>query len=135
MLAQNFKTADELRLSEKQRDALIKTLALMDSGRLKHVPQNKLRNGHLGDPKFDGLFNMAFSYLNLDCGTVCCIRGIASLIGDVEFPTHKLTRQLRQLFYIWSPSKTSDPSIAQAAMALRSYLTTGKPRWDLVQAE
>ena len=34
MLAQSFKTAIELGLSEKQHDALIKTLALLDGGKL-----------------------------------------------------------------------------------------------------
>lgn len=81
MLAQNFKSADELGITDQQKEALMKTLVLMETGRLIHVERPKV--------------------VSPDDGGV-------------------------------SDWKTIIP--AQAATALRSYLTTGDSRWDLAVA-
>lgn len=128
MLAQNFKSADDLEISDEQKDALIKTLVLMETGKLRHVPFKQLAERTYDDPKYDGLFNMAHSYIVTDCGTVACIKGTAELISGVSFYTGEMPPQMVALFYWW---KGVDPSVEQAATALRSYLTTGDPQWDL----
>ena len=128
MLAQNFKTAADLGITEQQKDALIKTLVLMETNKMSHVPHTELRCPPNIDLEFNGFFNMAYSYAIADCGTVGCIRGTAEMISGVEFPVLDLPDGLGDLFYSWGGG---DPGPAEAAIALRSYLTTGDPRWDL----
>ncbi len=124
--SQNFKTAVDLGITEKQKGALLTTLVMMETGRLFHVPRTEVR------PSFDnGLnqyFNMAISYGIADCGTVGCIRGTAERVGDVEFGIFGLPSGLNNLFYS-GVALSSDPTVEQAATALRSYLTTGKAHW------
>jgi hypothetical protein len=123
MLAQNFKTADDLGLTDQHLDALIKTLALMDSGKLTHVIN------------YDYV-NMADWSAPSECGTVCCIGGTAEYVGNISFGEIKNTNQkLHDLFYPYVVEAGWDKiTIAQAAIALRSYLTTGDARWDLAVA-
>lgn len=142
MLAQNFKPAADLDLTEPQKEALMKTLVLLETGKLQHV----VARGRIvvGAPvKFDGRFNMAcWGTAAYSCGTVACIGGTAELIGKVSFGNglqHKelLAPALYELFYARSVAAEHDwESItpAQAATALRSYLTTGDARWDLAVA-
>ena len=67
MLAQNFKTAADLDLTEAQHAALIKTLALLDGGKLTHA---KAFDAHIYRAgKFTGHFNMAEWTTQADCGT------------------------------------------------------------------
>lgn len=150
MLAQNFMTAEALGITEKQRDALIKTLALMDSGKLSHTtsygayhPQER---EFPGSRAFTGHFNMSEWGYRFDCGTVACIGGTAELLaGERLFSPMTmitLTRThlppfLQDLFY---PAigvlcdSWDEITVEQAAMALRSYLTVGHPHWELALA-
>lgn len=132
MLAQNFMTASDLAISEAQRDALAKTLVLLETDKLKYAKAHG--NTHRRDIRqFTGHFNMEYIASDEKCGTVCCICGTAQLISGVKFGDFHKNRHLYTLFYpdvdaAWSAT----PS--QAAVALRSYLTTGNPRWDLALA-
>lgn len=126
MLAQSFKPAAELGITEPQRDALCKTLVLLETGKLVHVPEDDLSNARWDEPKFCGLFNMSHSWINADCGTVCCIKGTAELISGVDFCPGKILEGLTVLFYCWGGG---DPGTERAATALRSYLTTGDAKW------
>lgn len=130
MLAQSFKSAADLNITEPQLSALQKTLVLLETGKLKHIPSEKLNFDpcRRRDRQFDGLFNMDHSFFCGDCGTVACIRGTATLISGIEFPASHAPLGLRNLFYSWG---AGDPDTSQAATALRSYLTTGDARWDL----
>lgn len=154
MLAQSFKTAEDLDISEKHREALIKTLALFESGEMRHISYD-VRNRSLTrdyDASFSGNFNMQGWSVRVptdpipsdygaqrDCGTIACIGGTASLIGGVDFEIYASPgvrrSSLWQLFY---PNVDIDQwdkiTVEQAAMALRSYLTTGKPHWELALA-
>lgn len=131
MLAQNFKSAVDLRISEAQKDSLIKTLVLLETGGMRHSPCDF---GYDFDatPTFTGHFNMArWGNISSSCGTVACIGGTAELISGVSFDQIKLENEnLRGLFYpislepIWHSITP-----AQAARALRSYLTTGDAKW------
>lgn len=126
MLAQNFKSAADLDITEDQLSALRKTLVLLETGKLTHVPEDDLGRGNLGKPKFTGHFNMSHSYIIADCGTVACIKGTAELISGVSLAPSFIPADLRDLFYNW---RGEDPDTSQAATALRSYLTTGKANW------
>lgn len=138
MLAQNFKTAAELGITEAQKAALIKTLALLDGGKLKHHPD--LPTGWSPGETFSGHFNMNWWSVPSECGTVCCIGGTAEMIGNVRFDPDERPRALSRLFFPnrdltkkLAPYDSITPS--QAAIALRSYLTTGDARWDLALAD
>lgn len=136
MLAQNFKSAADLCLPEPHVSALMKTLVLLETGRLRHVPPATYDGDEIG--VFSGQFNMCNWCAASDCGTVACIGGTAELIGSVSFgsiydPTNYLmTDRLRDLFLPpFSGNKWNAITTYQAATALRSYLTTGDARWDL----
>lgn len=127
MLAQNFKSADELRVTEQQKDALAKTLVMLETGRLVHVAVDAY--GIPGDA-FTGHFNMDSWNHATKCGSVCCIGGTAELIGGFKFEEYRLPINLYRLFY---PEDVGisyvEITAEQAARALRSYLTTGDPKW------
>ena len=143
MLAQNFKSAADLEITGAQKDALIKTLVLLETDRIQHVDVTKRRFDSTKPIEFDGMFSMAcWGSIAHECGTVACIGGTAEIVGKVSFgnpTTHdaSLAPGLYELFYArkiihsydWNKINT-----AQAARALRSYLTTGDARWDLAVA-
>lgn len=129
MLTQNFKTADELEITEPQFDALRKTLVLLETGKLVHVPSSSD-----GDARahFTGHFNMCNWSAKHDCGTIACIGGTAELIGNVSFGHiyNHPDENLKDLFLPpFSGAKWSAITPTQAATALRSYLTTGDAKW------
>lgn len=129
MLAQNFKSADELKITEPQKEALIKVLVLLETGKLIHTTDYSYSND--GKTKFTGHFNMEeWGDWPHNCGTVACIGGTAELIaGKKIFDGGEASGKLYDLFYprlvdVWNLITTD-----QAATALRSYLTTGDPKW------
>jgi hypothetical protein len=135
MLAQNFKTADDLDITEKQKDALCKTLVLFETGKLTHVPPSS--NGD-EEATFSGHFNMCNWSAKHRCGTIGCIGGTAEMVGQVSFGyIYGLTNlPLKDLFLPneVEPSQWGNITVDQASRALRSYLTTGAARWDLAVA-
>lgn len=138
MLAQSFLSADDLELSERQRDALIKTLVLLETGKLTHVHANDISIGFELDDytnyKFSGYFNMAVWHEHYNCGTVACIGGTAEMIGQVEF-NPGISAALRELFYPRRHVALANVTVKQAAQALRNYLTTGHAHWHDVMGE
>lgn len=139
MLAQNFKSADELEISEVQHDSLRKVLVLLETGKLKHFQLLEPSLGH--DRSFSGDFNMATYGSTHRCGTAACIAGTAELISDAKFIGVKRPVALSELFYascLQQSTLRHDPleliTPEQAATALRSYLTTGDSRWDMAVA-
>lgn len=132
MLAQNFKSHVDLGITEPQFDALRKTLVLLETGKLKHQPMPD-RYAWRAE-KFSGLFNMGGWRREAHCGTIACIGGTAEIIGDVTFNMNK-PYSLNNLFY---PNMNNEGVLfdyhaitpAQAARALRSYLTTGDAKWS-----
>jgi hypothetical protein len=136
MLAQSFKTAQDLGISEGQKSALEKTLVLMETGKIRHVPAQDYGKRCFYSPKgFSGNFNMSDWTYGSACGTVACIGGTAEMVGNVDFGTGMSTEGLRQLFYPDYENEEeeyNDITVEQAARALRNYLTTGRPDWDTV---
>lgn len=136
MLAQNFKSAADLSLTEPQVSALQKTLVLLETGKLRHVPAADIQDDlSPHDAIFGGGFNMDRWLGSHPCGTVGCIGGTAELIGKVKFNVWA-SDNLYKLFHPdWKVTGSwTGITPAQAATALRSYLTTGDARWDLAVA-
>lgn len=130
MLAQNFKTPSELGISDAEFDALYKVLGMLERGELVH---HQYRSSSEKRELIKG-FNMAgwpCPGTKDECGTVGCIGGWAEVIGQLHFTPNSFKR-LHPLFYP-KPRSTSlygNITPAQAAIALRSYLTSGDPCWD-----
>lgn len=144
MLAQNFQTAEALGITDTELDALIKVLGMLERGEL------------------DGHFDMG-NWLN-HCGTVGCIAGTAHIVTDgVAFPWVRdlmaffrgedrglswkaVTSYPRNRPFLWDLFTPEDEAEsvgiglgaikpAQAAIALRNYLSSGEPRWAEALAE
>jgi hypothetical protein len=133
MLAQNFKSAADLGITEPQKEALMKTLVLLETGKLRHVPYEAILGMPRGkESRFAGLFNMGHVSRDTDCGSICCIKGTAQLISGVSLNAYG-NPALFELFFT-DRMNNCDLTPDQAATALRSYLTTGDARWDLAVA-
>ncbi len=135
MLMQNFQSAADLEISEAQKEALMKTLVLLETGKLKHCPTDE--GAKFFDPvvnrsvEFTGGFNMKEWSLQHPCGTISCIAGTAEIISGVDFSDYTNSLGLIDLFtpYEISESRWHEITTEQAARALRSYLTTGDAKW------
>lgn len=129
MLAQSFMTHTELGVTAEEHTALIKTLVLMETGKLIH--ERDIPAGSKSDTgAFTGHFNLGWWREHHEsCGTICCIAGTAELIGNVSFDNWTRNEGLAELFAPTSDLVWDDVSVAQAAFALRSFLSTGKPNW------
>lgn len=132
MLAQNFKSADELRLTEAQYNALKKTLVLMETGKIKHVDNEEL-SYPIVHFTFTGHFNMNEWLAVGECGTIACIGGTAELVGGLRQRSlsnaAERNHDLNCLFYPPRLLHWNKITVTQAAHALRSYLTTGEAEW------
>src|SRR6266852_3679628 len=131
MLAQNFKTAEELGIEEDLYNALKKVLVRLETNDLVWVEEddfNKLPNG----------FNMNALLIQMGkCGTVGCIAGWAAM--EMRYNPNEILDKLEygealyQLFYpiIIGENCIDYNSITteQAAQTLRTYLTTSKVDW------
>jgi hypothetical protein len=130
-----FKTAEELNLTQRQHKALVKTLELMEAGKVRHVKPNAF-DDFVFEPNGKYVFNMSVWRQRNRCGTVCCLGGTAEMLdGDLifshvfELPTHN---PLWQLFYKRTSENITDK---QAAKALRGYLETGITDWKAALAK
>ncbi len=137
MLAQNFKTPADLDLTEVEFDALAKVLGMLERGDLTYAQFAE------GDT-----FNMGFWQSVEKCGTIGCICGWANHVsggrafrgvGGTGYRGHN--ESLRDLFIPFrdpngeiANAKLRRVTMAQAATALRSYLTSGDARWDEAMA-
>jgi hypothetical protein len=144
MLAQNFKSAADLDITDKQLEGLIQVLGLLEREEVTHVRvcdtdcfYNENRKPPVG---FTGAFNMGNIYTVADCQTAACIAGTADLFcgtdfapaGDLRFGD--LPGDLIDLFCPNVIETEAWEAIlpSQAAAALRNYLTLGEARWDEV---
>jgi hypothetical protein len=140
MLAQNFKTAAELGISDDDFRGLAHVLGMLERDEVKHVPiQDKFyRNNKLPVPTKDFLFNMDNLYTVAACGTAACIAGTADLFCGTNFTEGGkwlrggLPTALEELFCPSACEVSAWPKItvAQAATATRNFLTCGEPRWS-----
>jgi hypothetical protein len=123
MLAQNFKTADELGLAQVEVTALATVLGMLERG---EIAQEQFHMGHFRH----------------SCRTPSCICGWAHHIsGGKAFAEltspygsmilyRRANKPLIELFRLTAARGSgADITPAQAAFALRNYLTHGAPRW------
>ena len=140
MLAQAFLTAADLGLTEAEHQAFVTTLGLMERGELQHTDTSNVNDVteyydiRDGLPKFTGHFSLAQWITGYQCGTVACIGGTAELVGKLAL--HQISQkcngdnpELNELCYPSGDFEYEDVTVEQAAIALRSYLTTGKANW------
>ena len=123
VLAQNFKTAQELGLADVEREALITVLRMLER---EDIARDQFHMGR-------------FQH---ECRTPACICGWAHHVsGGKAFPElsfrhgplilhRRLSRSTGTLFRLTAARGSGgDITPAQAAVALRNYLTDGEPRW------
>jgi hypothetical protein len=135
MLAQNFKSATDLKLTKQEYNALVTTLGMMERGEIKHVITNEDEEKGDYGTEFSALFNLASWASRFECGTVACIGGTAELIGKLK--PYAISDKcgwydmsdLDELCYPKGDIEYEKVTVEQAAKALRSYLTTGKANW------
>lgn len=140
MLAQNFKTAKQLNITDQEYEALQKTLVWFETGKIVHVSNAWDRYystdySDLSTPlKVPVQFNLSVWYANVDhkCNTVACIGGTAEAIGNVRFDDYEQNRRLKSLFNPTIYNDFDSITVEQASQALRNLLTTGWPRWRQV---
>lgn len=134
MLAQNFMTPKELKICDIEFVALVTVLGMLER---EEIPEDA--------------FNMSGYYW--DCGTPSCMCGWANHVSNNHaFPMIRtgldapgsrgpdialMSRELRNLFMIDFDIYCADinPQCVtreQSAMALRSFLTTGRANWQEV---
>lgn len=139
MLTANWKAAAELGLSDHEHAALIGVLRRMEAGELKLQPDLRwtLKDRH-HERRYCGLFNMGCFALDTACGTVACIAGTADLLYGTDFTGTTLQTDGARGELFFAPLPSADRStitVAEAAWALRNYLTRGEPDWhEIFQA-
>src|SRR5512135_2604102 len=146
-----FKSAMELDLDEQEYAALVRILELLEGGMLTHYMYDPLSVLHTmihkGYAKGDGCFvqipmrtlmyfNMTALAVITQCGVVCSMLGAAeTLLGrEFAYPIEDNKRlALRDLF---GPTNIHERlgriTVAQAAKALRKYLTLGDAQWEQI---
>jgi hypothetical protein len=131
MHAQNLKTPAELGIPDKAFDALLKVLGMLERG---EIAEHKWLNGDLPQSREPKFFNMNVIIGQSDCGTTACILGWARWVAqDFELLGGDRPRELDNLFRMGECYEFGVPSAiqpAQAAIALRNYLTFGEARWN-----
>jgi len=124
MLAQNFKTATDLGTRDADLNALITILGMLEREEFVHVGPDDVS-------KPNG-FNMSPVIRRGECGTVACLAGWVEALNGETLSEDAMTREQS---HAWGglimPSRGGWSKITpqQAAIALRSYLTTGDANW------
>lgn len=117
MLAQNFKTAADLGITDKEFNALAKVLGMFERNEIKAD---------------------RFSMRALHCGTTACIKGWCQIVSmDIHMFQNCWDREssswrpnpINELFGYQGTAAREKRTPSQAATALRNYLTHGEPRW------
>lgn len=128
MLAQNFRTAEELGISPAVFDGLHLVLRMFEKGELVWTSIQHMRPGG---------FNMSHEFPQNECGTAGCILGWARHLSGWKFNSgwkFDISQELpksRELQRLYSGGSRSLNSITveQAEHALRAYLVTGVADW------
>ena len=123
MLAQNYKTAEELGLAEVEVEALVTVLRMLECG---DIAREQFHMGRFRDEcKTPACIcgwahhishGRAFSELASPCGPIILYRRASGALNDL----FRLTE---------ARGSGGEITPAQAAVALRNYLTHGEPRW------
>lgn len=125
MLAQNFKSATDLGISDVEQGALINVLGMLERGELVKTDHMK--------PTIHNGFNMSRISRKTECGTVGCILGWCRFLGGIKLfadnygCTEAPPRALD--LFMFNDDRRHRVTLEQAATALRSYLSTGDANW------
>lgn len=137
MLAQNFKSPADLKISDAEYRSLITVLGMLERGEIKDAPGHASFGGvySAGQSPPPSMFRMASVSGVADCGTACCIMGWAKEVGGQNlFPD--IPRKGRFIYDLFYPLNSGIVcrSAEKGAAALRNFLTDGSPRWEEVLA-
>lgn len=125
MLAQTFKTAKELKISQAKYDALVKVYWMFAD---EKIPEHLFDMGTIGSPVL-----LEKGRKEVPCGSPGCILGWCQAVSFEAFmpgsATDYVGTGLHSLFF--SPVACCDyaTSRAQAAKAIHNFLTTGSANW------
>lgn len=137
MLAQNFKTPVDLGIEDREFSALVRVLGMLERGELVDVQYRTEDTNLLG-------FNIGCQYAENECGTLACIGGWAAKLMGHKDPMKYVDGymnggSLHELFWVYPAGPYSyhgkRPKVAEAAIALRNFLTFGEPRWAEIEGE
>lgn len=125
MLAQNFMPAEALGIKEPLHLALIKVLGMLERGEIK---SKKFNMRTIGKPQ---------------CGTAGCIQGWAKsvdnrILGLLMMERSALFNGAKPYLKLCIPNHCKPAwhaTPAQAAIALRTFLTTGHDGWEEAMTE
>lgn len=136
MLARSFLTPEELNISDKQFDALVQVLGMLERGELPWHSRSLITRL----PTSIG-FNMDCwpQSTEEDCGSVGCIGyWCQKLGGDVtqeDIRSYASPYELKELFYPVEGIKSYQRiTVDEGIQALSNYLTTGRADWAGVLA-
>jgi len=142
MLKRTFKTAAELQISAETYAAALQVLDQMERGLIEYREIDdtsyRLRNFMNFGPEFlrPFTFNMVEWMTDIPhCGTVCCIGGAIEMVMGYSMSGWD-EDQMYPLFFVGSDGgrraikhSLTSITVAQAAAALRNFLTDGQPHW------
>lgn len=124
MLMQNFRTAEELKISPELFDGLHQVLRMFERRELVWASVTNMKPGG---------FNMAHEFAKDDCGTAGCILGWARFLskGKVSIGNSISNNpELCRLYSGWGDMNLHALTVEQAEHALRAYLVTGQADWQ-----
>lgn len=126
MLANSFKTAEQLKLDSRVYQGLQKVLTRLETNDLVYVQWG---SDNYTTPNG---FNMNVLLQQTSCGTAGCIAGWTAIESGLEVEMVETIEELQGLFY--PPSGNYNKiTVAQTAQTLRHYLTTGEIDWSHIK--
>src|SRR5438477_12156447 len=93
MLAQNFKTPNDLMITGAQFSALLTVLGMLERGEIPYESK-PCEIGGLRE-----ILPLHFNLAHWRCGTAACIGGWAEYVGKVDFRKSDSTSGLKRLVY------------------------------------
>lgn len=138
MLARNFMSAADLRITDEAYEALITFLGMAERGEVKHEPLNfnipyNSNLNHTGTVHYINM--MMWNITNPSCGTVSCIGGSMEILMGKDMDSNDMSR-MNELFHPMGGGGMSERwnsiTIPQVSQAIRNFLATGKPNWKEV---
>lgn len=133
-----MKTAAELGLTQPELDALVRVRGRLSEGKIAFALDTSTGSG--------ARFNMTFSFIAQECGTIGCIAGWVGydLAGGERYEANRRTDRLLDnsdggLWSLFYPdveySRWGSIVPADAVRAIDNFLSTGEPDWAGVLAE
>lgn len=137
MLAKSFLTYKELGITEREHQAFITLLGMLERGEITHEFDASCYGREKMFFNMNDPYRPKYTTLGYRCGTVACIGGWAAHLMGLGDPHGYVnggygSSRLRTLFFptIEVPDASYDEiTTEQAAQALRNYLTRGGAHW------